>query len=50
MRWAFVPIVTMDIFNALNTYTIVKTAGAENMIVYPFLLRMLAFGTYLMKD
>ncbi len=47
---AFVPIVTMDIFNALNTYTIVKTAGAENMIVYPFLLWMLAFGTYLMKD
>ena len=47
---AFVPIVTMDIFNALNTYTIAKTAGAENMIVYPFLLWMLAFGTYLMKD
>jgi hypothetical membrane protein len=47
---AFAPIVTMDIFNALNTYTIARTAGTENMIVYPFLLWMLAFGTYLMKD
>jgi hypothetical membrane protein len=46
----FVPIVAMDIMNALSTYTIAKTAGAENMIVYPFLLWMLAFGTYLMKD
>jgi hypothetical membrane protein len=47
---AFVPIVAMDIMNALGTYTIAKTAGAENMIVYPFLLWMLSFGTYLMKD
>lgn len=47
---AFAPIVTMDIMNALSTYTIAQTAGAENMIVYPFLLWMLAFGTYLMKD
>lgn len=47
---AFVPIVTVDIMNALSTYTIAQTAGAENMIVYPFLLWMLAFGTCLMKD
>jgi hypothetical membrane protein len=47
---AFVPFVAMDIYNALITYTIVVTGGAENMIVYPFLLWMLAFGTYLMKD
>jgi len=47
---AFVPIVAMDIFNALNTYTVAETGGAENMIVYPFILWLLAFGTYLMKD
>ena len=47
---AFVPIVAMDIFNALNTYTVAETAGAENMILYPFFIWMLAFGTYLMKD
>jgi len=40
----------MDIYNALITYTIVVTGGAENMIVYPFLLWMLGFGAYLMKD
>lgn len=47
---AFVPIVAMDIFSALNTYTIAETAGAENLILYPFFLWMLAFGTYLVKD
>lgn len=47
---AFVPFVAMGIYNALLTYTIVVTGGAENMIVYPFLSWMLAFGTYLMKD
>lgn len=47
---AFAPLVTRDISNALNTYTVARTAGVENMIVYPFLLWMLAFGTYLMKD
>lgn len=47
---AFAPIVLMDVFNALNTYTIARTAGAENMIVYPFLLWLLSYGTYLMKE
>jgi hypothetical membrane protein len=47
---AFVPIVAMDVVNALSTYTIAKTAGAENMIMYPFLSWALAFGTYVMKD
>jgi hypothetical membrane protein len=47
---AFVPTVAMEILNAVSTYTVAKTAGAENMIVYPFLLWMLAFGTYLAKD
>jgi tryptophan-rich sensory protein len=47
---AFVPIVAIDVMNALTTYTIAKTAGAENMIMYPFLSWALAFGTYLMKD
>jgi hypothetical membrane protein len=47
---AFVPFVAIGIYNALLTYTIVVTGGAENMIVYPFLSWMLAFGTYLMKD
>ena len=45
----FVPIVAINIYNALITYTIVVTGGAENMIVYPFLLWMLALGTYLMS-
>jgi hypothetical protein len=40
---AFVPFVAVDIFNALSTYTVVVTGGAENMIVYPFLLWMLGF-------
>jgi hypothetical membrane protein len=47
---AFVPFVALGIYNALIKYTIVATGGVENMIVYPFLLWMLAFGTYLMKD
>jgi hypothetical membrane protein len=47
---AFVPFVAMDIFNALSTYTIAETAGAENLILYPFFLWMLAYGTYLLKD
>jgi hypothetical protein len=46
----FVPIVALDVFGALSTYTVAETGGAENMIVYPFFLWMLAFGTYLMKD
>lgn len=47
---ASLPIVAIDIFRALSNYTIAETAGAENFILYPFFLWMLAFGTYLMKD
>ena len=47
---AFVPIVAMDVFSALSTNTVAITGAAENMIVYPFFLWMLAFGTYLVKD